>query len=287
MRDALRTLYKNASSSVAGASSLLVKLGVALCLPAVLMACGAQQAKETLFSEQNHSLLQAQNAKIEAQEERLKILAQEQGSVMQELQDLNQNLGALDRKVTQGIQEQTLIRKSQASAPTIKTAPVENADSDKVFNGKAILGRVEYIWVDSLNQYMKARVDTGAKSSSISASNIQRFERDGERWVKFDVQIDDDVVQTLEAPLHRHVRIRQASMEDLERRPVVELTIQLGEIKETTEFTLSDRNQMLYPVLLGRSFLRDIAVVDVAKKFTRKRDTARIESTKPSKSASR
>ena len=67
----------------------------------------------------------------------------------------------------------------------------------------------------------------------------------------------------------RKVKIRQASYEEIERRPVVELDVALGNsIMQTTEFTLTDRTQMSYPVLLGRSFLRDLTLVDVAIEFT-------------------
>ncbi|MFL0810963.1 MAG: ATP-dependent zinc protease [Agarilytica sp.] len=262
------------------------KVCLVLALVAVVGGCSFSQTRDKLYSEQNFELLQKQTTQIEKQEQKLESLTQEQNAVLLALQGLGERVDGLDNKMSQSLRAQAQAKKTAALAPTIKTSSVKKASPEKSFQGKAILGRVEYIWVDSLNHYLKARVDTGAKSSSLNASNIQRFERDGERWVKFDVYIDDDVVQSLEAPLHRHVRIRQASMSDLERRPVVKLAVQLGEITETTEFTLSDRNNMLYPILLGRSFLRDIVVVDVAKKFTRKRDGEKIAESKPTKSAS-
>ena len=75
--------------------------------------------------------------------------------------------------------------------------------------------------------------------------------------------------------LARHVRVRQASAEDFDRRPVVRLSVRFGYLKkssdfvqsESTEFTLTDRSRMTYPLLLGRDFLKDIAVVDVARKY--------------------
>ena len=50
-------------------------------------------------------------------------------------------------------------------------------------------------------------------------------------------------------------------------RPVRIGTITVGDHKEKTEFTLADRGHMTFPILLGRSFFRDIAVVDVSKKY--------------------
>src|SRR5690606_26507194 len=71
----------------------------------------------------------------------------------------------------------------------------------------------------------------------------------------------------IEAPVVRNVRIRQASADDVERRPVVQLTINLGSgLQQDAEFTLTDRSQMTYPILLGREFLRDIVLIDVGRK---------------------
>ncbi len=179
-------------------------------------------------------------------------------------------ISAINKKVSNG-SSKTRKSKNKSNESTGQKVALTSAESNTA-QGKAILGRVEYAWLPDVNQYLKARIDTGAKSSSLNATNIQRFERNGERWVRFEVAIAEDKTVQIEAPLYRHVRIRQASVDELERRPVVKLPIRLGEIVEETEFSLTDRNEMLYPVLLGRSFLRDIVIVDVARKFTRPRD---------------
>lgn len=63
------------------------------------------------------------------------------------------------------------------------------------------------------------------------------------------------------------MRIRQSTNENTERRAVVELWVKLGSIHEKAQFTLADRSQMTHPVLLGREFIRDIALVDVSRKY--------------------
>lgn len=135
---------------------------------------------------------------------------------------------------------------------------------------KLVVGRNEWIWLDLLQRNLKARIDTGALSSSLNATDVQAFERDGNDWIRFRVPDEDhaDGGDLYEAPLVRHVKIRQASAEELERRPVVLLQVRMGEHVEDTEFNLTNRENMLYPLLLGRNFLRDVMVVDVAKKFT-------------------
>ena len=132
---------------------------------------------------------------------------------------------------------------------------------------KLVLGRVEKVVVRGIDAELKARVDTGAGTSSLHADQIIDFERDGKRWVRFETRGEDDELLQLEAPVAHYIRIRQASSEKLERRPVVELPVRLGRIEELTELSLTDREDMLYPVLLGRSFFMDIAVVDAGRKF--------------------
>ncbi len=74
-----------------------------------------------------------------------------------------------------------------------------------------------------------------------------------------------------ELPIKRAVRIRQVSSEEPERRFVIELDIRLGDQLQTTEFTLTDRGRMTYPILLGRAFLMDLYVVDVSRSYTHER----------------
>ncbi len=240
---------------------------------ALLNGCAFSKNPHLLSNSKTNTdtLIQEQMALIDTQSQRLDAIAGAHDTLLEQLSIMQTQISAINRKVTSGSggsrQNSHGSKKSVSSAGQL----TRKSNVSSVL-GMAILGRVEYAWLDGVGQYLKARIDTGAKSSSLNATNIQRFERNGERWVRFDVALDDERSVTLEAPLHRHVRIRQASVNELERRPVVKLPIRLGEIYEETEFSLSDRNEMLYPILLGRSFLRDIAVVDVAKKFTRSRD---------------
>ena len=139
------------------------------------------------------------------------------------------------------------------------------------------MGATEWVFLSPPGRYLSARVDTGAETSSISARNIVRFERDGKRWVSFDLDTgnaDNDI--HLEVPLERNVLIRQASFDDVDRRPVVVFDVKLGDnLHQPTEFTLADRSRMSYPVLLGRSFLKDVAVVDVGQEFIHPRSKKR------------
>ncbi|MDR9827635.1 ATP-dependent zinc protease [Vibrio sp. FNV 38] len=138
-----------------------------------------------------------------------------------------------------------------------------------------VLGSVERVKFDAMDASFDARVDTGAATSSLNAADIEQFERNGKRWVRFHIADDEgNMVQDeqseliwVEAPVVRMAKIRQSSNDEAERRFVIEMWVQLGDVHEKAQFTLADRSQMSHPVLLGREFIRDIAVVDVSKQY--------------------
>ncbi|MBF4389791.1 ATP-dependent zinc protease, partial [Vibrio anguillarum] len=127
--------------------------------------------------------------------------------------------------------------------------------------------QVDSVYVPSLNESFKARIDTGAATSSISAVDVVAFERDGNDWVKFRIEHDDIKSDEISLPVERWVRIRQSSAEGTQKRAVVVAWIEIGDLKERTEFTLADRTHLTYPLLLGRSFFKDVALVDVSRKY--------------------
>ncbi len=153
-------------------------------------------------------------------------------------------------------------------------------------DGKLILGESEWVYVEEANGAFQSRVDTGAATSSISATDITVFEREGKRWVKFKMPLDNGKSLDIEAPFVRYVKIKQASADGSDRRPVVRLTMQLGSLTEKAEFSLKDRSDMDFSLLLGREFIKDVAVVDVAREFVQpKPDVALLISSKKAAAA--
>lgn len=156
------------------------------------------------------------------------------------------------------------------SAPAATPQPCLVAEPEQAEQGdKVIVGAVEWLYLPALAQYLPGRIDSGATTSSLSATQMTPFERNEERWIRFTVTHDEiGGAVELEAPVVRYVRIRQASSDELERRAVVNLTVSLGKaLRQDTEFTLTDRRDMDYPLLLGREFLRDVTLIDVAQEF--------------------
>ena len=144
--------------------------------------------------------------------------------------------------------------------------------NDGELGNKAVIGAIEWLYMDPPGQHYRARVDSGAETSSLSASEVVEFERDSDDWVRFDFRHDpeDDPIN-FELPIKRTVLIRQAPFAEPERRVVIELDIRLGQELQTTEFTLTDRSRMTYPILLGRAFLMDLYIVDVSQSYTHDR----------------
>ena len=158
----------------------------------------------------------------------------------------------------------------EVNKPTKASKPVaKNPSSDKFTrtpDGKVILGSQEWVYIPGLEGAYEARVDSGATTSSISAVNIVPFERDGHDWVKFTVEHDAATSKEIALPVERWVKVRQANSDKEEKRPVVVSWVEVGKIKDKTEFTLTDRTHLQFPILLGRSFLKDVAIVDVSRK---------------------
>lgn len=137
-------------------------------------------------------------------------------------------------------------------------------------DGKMILGQKEYVYVKEANATIDARIDTGASQSSISASDVVEFERNGKKWLRFNIVHNDRTIN-VEAPYVKQTRLRQSSIDGYSYRSVVKLNIKIGDYSTEAEFNLIDRTQMQFALLIGRNLLTDIAVVDVSRNNVQKR----------------
>lgn len=195
-------------------------------------------------------MLQAQQARLDG----VQTDVREVGSLLRALRTDVENLNGESGSVT----------------PDCPVGDIEALDN------KTLLGRNEWVGFPSIGTYLKARIDSGANTGSLSARDITEFEREGEDWVRFKLALSDDAVAidgtrdtSIEAEITRRVRVIQASGE--ESRPVISLLMELGPIKQNVDFTLNDRSHLVYPVLLGRRFMMDIALIDVAQAYLHER----------------
>lgn len=146
---------------------------------------------------------------------------------------------------------------------------------------KMIYGLNETMRLEEMGLSLPAKLDTGAESASLSARNIKVFEQDGQMMVKFDLAINDkhrkawglDAQQGNGAvyPLSHHVRIKRradsisAGEKDFSRRPVITLTLCVGQRRSPVDVNLTDRSNFDYPLLVGAEGLRNLkGLVDPA-----------------------
>jgi hypothetical protein len=126
--------------------------------------------------------------------------------------------------------------------------------------------------------WIKAKVDTGARTSAIHARNTHLFTRNGQRWVNFTVlpwqSSTRDPIQ-LEAKLEDQRWVRSSSGQR-EFRPVVLLPVQIAGRTHLVEFTLSHRPQMGFRILLGRQALRGRYQVDPGQSYLGDRPPAEV-----------
>lgn len=135
---------------------------------------------------------------------------------------------------------------------------------------KQIAGWVERITMLPARTIALAKLDTGAKTSSIHAEDIERFERGGRPWVRYTLVLKESKSRTerapLESPLVRKVYIKDHQSQP-DARPVVELEFCMDGRRHRAHFSLVDRSAFLYSVLLGRDFLAGSFVVDPEATF--------------------
>lgn len=126
--------------------------------------------------------------------------------------------------------------------------------------------------------WIKAKVDTGARTSAIHARNVRTFIRDGQRWVRFTVMpwqsSSHDAVE-LEAELADERWVR-SSTGHREFRPVVLLPVTIAGLTHQVEFTLSHRAEMGFRILLGRQALRGHYQVDPGQSYLGDRPPAEV-----------
>lgn len=105
-----------------------------------------------------------------------------------------------------------------------------------------------------------AKIDTGARTSSLHGEVIEDFERDGEKYVRFAVDWDGE--RHICEAVHVDIRGITSSNGETQRRYVIKTPLKIGDVEFRAEISLADRSDMKFPMLIGRSSLRRRFVVD-------------------------
>lgn len=138
---------------------------------------------------------------------------------------------------------------------------------------KRIMGWLETIRLTN-DVKLKAKLDTGAKTSSIYAKDIVEYERDHERWVSFKVPTSKGSVK-IDRPILGFTKIKQRNESEPKNGVVTRIDVSIktciGKSSQNIIYTLADRENFNYPVLLGRRALIKLGIiVDPGLTFTSK-----------------
>lgn len=137
-------------------------------------------------------------------------------------------------------------------------------------NTKIIIGCEEWCGFPTLSvPAIKARIDSGAKTSSIHAFNIQSFKRDQQSWVSFEIhpiQQNRDTIIRCESVVVDRRNVKSSSGE-MEKRYVIRVPMVLGDQEWEVELTLTNRDSMGYRMLLGREAMIHRILVDPSASF--------------------
>ena len=159
-------------------------------------------------------------------------------------------------------EDEAAAERKEADAGTAVARPVS---SDPV----QVYGWRELVKIGDLELKLAAKLDTGALTSSIHAEEKELFERDGKKWVRFivtDPGEKNSPRNRIEAPLMRIAHIKEPGGKS-EAREVVRLNFTIGERKLRADFTLNNRSNMLSPVLIGRTTIKEIGWVDPSRAY--------------------
>jgi hypothetical protein len=133
-----------------------------------------------------------------------------------------------------------------------------------------VIGWREWVALPQLGiAFIKPKIDTGARSSSLHASGVEEFRRGDRTFVRFRVhpiQRNKDFGVKAEAEVleYRHVK---SSSGQKTRRPVIVTEIEVLGERWPIELTLADRDEMGFRMLLGREAIRGRFLVDTGKSY--------------------
>lgn len=134
-----------------------------------------------------------------------------------------------------------------------------NAQTD---TSPIVTGWVEKVAIPEYNLTLKAKIDSGADSSSLHAVSIHRFTKNNRAWVQFRTQGG----VAIQKPVLRIVHIK-TKMKGTQAREVIELPICLAGYLETIPVNLVDRSHFSYPMLIGRSAMAEQFLINPHQKF--------------------
>ena len=134
---------------------------------------------------------------------------------------------------------------------------------------KEIVGWVERASIYPGNFRIKARIDSGAKTSSLHCDCYQLINKGDEKWLSFDVTNDKGKSMHFERKLERIVKVKK-HLGEVQKRMVIKLGVCLASVYKEIEVNVTDRSGMNYPMLIGRNYLAGDFLIDPGASFLNK-----------------
>lgn len=136
-------------------------------------------------------------------------------------------------------------------------------------NSKTVYGYIQKATIVDQNITFSAKLDTGARSSSLHAVHIVKIKKNGKMFVQFDIPHENKLT-TITREYFGSVKIKPRALEaEHISRPVIWMKIRLGEKEQLIRLNLTDRGNFTYPLLLGRQAIVAFnGIVDPSAKFT-------------------
>ncbi len=131
---------------------------------------------------------------------------------------------------------------------------------------KIDIGWREWISLTEFNDfYLKAKIDTGARMSALHATHIKEYNNDGSKYVRFRLY-QSDAYKMIKKPIIGYKTIKN-SFGKKQLRPLINMSIRIGDNTIDTVITLTRRSRMAYPVLIGRSSLANNYRINPKKSY--------------------
>ena len=143
---------------------------------------------------------------------------------------------------------------------------------------KVIIGWREWIALPDLGiPAIKTKIDTGARTSAIHVFNLEEFEAKGQQMVKFGIhplRKNKSITYWCEAPVLERKNVKNSGGRS-EKRYVIQTNAQIGDLNWPINITLTNRDLMMFRMLLGRKALENYFLIDPGSSYVTGRELAK------------
>lgn len=165
----------------------------------------------------------------------------------------------------------------------------EMSDPSKKRPAPLLIGWREWVSLPDLHiPQMKAKIDSGARTSSLHASDLEFYHRAGKEWVKFIVhpfQHSKKETAICHAPIVDHRKVKSSSG-TLTERPVILTSLVIGSEKWEIELNLVNRDMMGFRMLIGRQAVRKRCLINPGRSFLTQKKKKKAKAKKAKRKSS-